>query len=81
LHKRFAATLALVAFATCLLAGAAQSANSFTTTVYRALLAMAGTYALGLILGAIAQKMLDENLQLEEQKLRNSRTKLEPDDR
>ena len=81
LHKRFAASLALVAFATCLLAGAAQSGNTFTTTVYRALLAMGGTYVLGLFLGVIAQKMLDENLEFEEQKLRNSRTKLEADDR
>ena len=81
MHKRFAASLALVAFATCLLVGAVQAGNTFTTTVFRALLAMGGTYALGLLLGAAAQKMLDENLKLEEQKLRNSRTKLEADDR
>jgi hypothetical protein len=58
---RIAAALSLVVFAVCVIAGIVAE-NAFSTVVIRALLAMIGTLVVGLILGAMAQKMLDENL-------------------
>ena len=49
-----------------------QSGNPFSTTVLRALQALVGTLVIGLVIGAMAQKMLDENLQDEEKKLKIS---------
>lgn len=66
---RIAASLAMIAFAVCLAVGAAVG-NTFTTTVLRALLAMAGTFVIGLIVGAMGQKMIEENLCDQEKKLR-----------
>lgn len=68
--NRIAATVALVAFAMCLLIGI-QAGNSFATTIQRALVAMAGTYVIGLVVGAMGQRMIDENLKAEEQKLKD----------
>lgn len=68
MSNRIAATLALVAFAMCLLIGI-QAGNSFATTIQRALAAMGGTYVIGLILGAMGQRMIDENVKTEEEKL------------
>jgi hypothetical protein len=62
LPTRLAAILALLAFAFCLIVGGLQAGNTFTTTVSRALAAMAGTFVIGLILGSMGQKMIDENL-------------------
>jgi NhaP-type Na+/H+ or K+/H+ antiporter len=70
LSRRVAAVLALVAFALALVAGL-QTGNTFSTTVTRALIAMIATFALGLIVGAMAQRMLDENLKDAEKKLRD----------
>ncbi len=70
LSRRLAAAVALIAFAVALLAGL-QSGNTFSTTVTRALIAMVGTFAIGLVLGVMAQKMLDENLAEAEKKLRD----------
>ena len=70
MSNRIAATLALVAFAMCLLIGI-QAQNSFATTIQRALAAMAGTYVIGLVVGAMGQRMIDENLKAEEQKLKD----------
>ena len=53
--------MALVAFALCILMGL-QVGNPFTTVVSNALVALAVTFVVGLVLGAMAQKMLDENL-------------------
>ena len=53
--------MALLAFATCLVAGMGAD-NTFATSVTRALWAMAGSYLVALVIGAMAQKMLDENL-------------------
>ena len=53
--------MSLVAFAVCLLMGL-RADNPFGTIVTNALLAMAATFAVGLVVGAMAQKMLDENL-------------------
>lgn len=60
--------MSLIAFAICLLIGAFEADNSFATTVQRALLAMVITLFVGLLIGAMAQKMLDENLKHHEEK-------------
>lgn len=78
--QRIAAGLALIAFALCLLVGSLGAGNPFGTTVLRALAAMAVTFVVGLIVGSMAQKMLDENLRNHEQKLKNE-AKLKPVDR
>jgi hypothetical protein len=67
--QRLAAVMALLAFAVCLLVGGIQADNPFTTTVSRALLAMAGTFVIGLIVGTMGQKMIEENLKMEQEKL------------
>ena len=69
--KRLAAVCALTVFAICLLLGM-QARNTFTTTLTRALIAMAVTFAIGLVLGTMAQKMLEENLKTHEEKLKSS---------
>jgi hypothetical protein len=68
--QRIAAALAMIVFAVCLLAGVAAG-NPFITVVTRAMLAMLVTLVIGLILGAMAQRMLDENLRTEEEKFKN----------
>ena len=68
--KRMAGVLSIVVFAFCLLMGL-RAGNPFDTIVSRALVGMAGTYVVGLILGAVAQRMVDENMRDEERKLRN----------
>jgi NhaP-type Na+/H+ or K+/H+ antiporter len=70
MSNRIAATLAIVAFAMCLMIGI-QAQNSFATTIQRALVAMAGTYVIGLAVGAMGQRMIDENIKAEEQKLKD----------
>lgn len=50
-----------MAFATCLIAGL-QANNSLVTTVVRALVAMFGTLAVATVVGAMAERMLDENV-------------------
>ena len=62
--RRMAAALALVVFAVCVIAGL-NAGNSFETVLTKALLAMAATFFVGLVVGAMAQKMLDENLAAE----------------
>jgi hypothetical protein len=59
--RRIAASMALVAFFVCILAGM-QAENPFTTVVGKALVAMLVTFAVGLVLGTMAQKMIDENM-------------------
>lgn len=66
--NRIAGILALIAFAVCLLLGT-QADNSFTTVVYRGLLAMLGTYVVGYCVGIAAEKMLSENVAAEEQRI------------
>lgn len=68
--KRMAGVLSVVVFAFCLLLGL-RAGNPFSTIVSRALVGMAGTYVVGLVLGAVAQRMVDENMRDEERKLRN----------
>ena len=67
--QRLAASMALLVFAVCLIIGGIQTDNPFATTVTRALLAMAGTFVIGLIVGAMGQKMIDENMKTAKQKL------------
>lgn len=81
MQRRLAGSMAILAFAICLLIGGWQADNTFTTTVCRALVAMAGTFVVGLILGAVAQKMLDENVRTEEKKLKNNKVKTAGEDR
>jgi len=72
--RRIAAICALTVFAVCLLVGL-QADNPFTTTVTRALLAMAVTFVIGLVIGFMAQRMLDENMKTTETKLKNNEAK------
>lgn len=51
--------MALVAFATCLVMGIVVE-NPFSTVIMRAIGAMIVTLIVGLIIGAMAQKMLEE---------------------
>lgn len=67
--QRIAGALALVVFTVCLCSGA-SAGNAFGTVVARALLAMLGTMVIGLVIGWMAQKMLDENLKISEEKLK-----------
>ncbi len=59
--RRMAATMALVAFALCIVAGY-QAENPFSTIVSKAMLALVVTFVVGLVVGTMAQKMLDENM-------------------
>lgn len=59
--RRIAATLALIAFALCLVMGIVAE-NDFATTVLTAIKALFVTFFVGLIVGSMAQRMLDENL-------------------
>ena len=76
--KRMAGVLSIVVFAFCLLLGL-RAGNPFSTIVSRALIGMAGTYVVGLILGAVAQRMVDESMRDEERKLRNPSGNATPD--
>ncbi len=76
---RIAACLSLIVFALCLLLGV-QAGNTFSTTVTRALVALAGTFVVGLALGFVAQKMIDENVKTQEQKEKDS-SQTVPEDR
>jgi uncharacterized protein YcfJ len=61
--------MSLIAFAVCLIVGGLSAGNGFGTAVGRALLAMVGTLIVGLIVGTMAQKMLDENVQTRQARL------------
>jgi uncharacterized membrane protein YccC len=64
--QRIAASLALLVFAVCLVEGGLRAGNSFATTATRALVAMAVTWVVGLGIGWMARRMLDENLRQQE---------------
>jgi H+/gluconate symporter-like permease len=59
--RRIAASMALVAFFVCVLTGM-HAENPFSTVVANALVALLVTFVVGLVLGAMAQKMLNENM-------------------
>ena len=65
--RKIAGTLALTAFTLCVVMGILAE-NDFSTTIARGLKAMFVTFFVGLILGSMAQRMLDENLSDEEKK-------------
>src|SRR4051794_30485566 len=65
--KRLAGALSLLAFAVCVVAGI-EADNTAAVILSKALAAMAGTFVVGLIVGAMAQKMLDEHLAAEQKK-------------
>lgn len=69
--RRLAASLSLLVFAICLIAGM-ESGNAPATVLGRALVAMAGTLVISLVVGTMAQRMLDENLSRKEQGLRRA---------
>ena len=79
--QKLAATLALLAFAACLYVSGVHAGNPFVTTIQRALLAMAGTYVIGLVIGSMAQKMIEENVKTAQKKLLDSRTEAGTRDR
>jgi NhaP-type Na+/H+ or K+/H+ antiporter len=68
--NRIAAVASLIVFAVCLVVGGLEADNTFTTTVERALTAMMATLVIGLVLGSMAGKMLQENLKSHEEKIK-----------
>lgn len=79
--RRISASLALVVFAVCLVVGRFVAQNTFGTTVTRALLAMLGTLVIGLLIGYMAERMLEENLESRSQNPENVSTNPGGDDR
>jgi len=79
--QRIAGVLSLIAFAVCLAVGMLQAENGFGTTVTRALVAMAGTLFIGLVIGAMAQRMIDENISTQNQNSQNFSNNSGPSDR
>ena len=76
---KIAAASSLLAFAVCLILGIAAE-NTFSTTVMRGLLAMLGTFVIGIIVGTMGEKMYQEDEKLRG-KMGKSETKVEPNDR
>jgi NhaP-type Na+/H+ or K+/H+ antiporter len=70
--NRIAGVMALLVFVVCLVVGGIGADNTFATTIERALLAMLVTLVIGLILGAMASKMLEENLKTNEEKIKKN---------
>jgi len=68
--SRIAAVAALIAFTLCLVVSGLQADNTFITTVERALTAMMAMLVIGLIVGAMIRRMLEENLKSQEEKLK-----------
>lgn len=66
--KTLAVVAALLAFTVCLAVGIASD-NTLSTTLARAMAAMAGTMVVGLIVGWMAQKMLDEHVAMRKKNL------------
>ena len=58
--RKIAASSALLVFAISVLLGLGAE-NTFSTTLSRALLAMGGTFIIGLVIGAMADRMIAEN--------------------
>lgn len=78
--RKIAGAAALVAFALCLAMGISAE-NNFTTTLSRALKAMAVTFFVGLIIGTMSQRMLEENLSDQAKKPRIDESNSTPGDR
>jgi uncharacterized membrane protein YqgA involved in biofilm formation len=78
--QRIAAAMSLVVFVICLIAGTTAD-NPLATILSRAMLAMVVTLVIGLVVGAMAHKMLDENLKSAQEKLKNDAAHLSEDGR
>jgi NhaP-type Na+/H+ or K+/H+ antiporter len=78
---RIAAVSSFIVFAVCLVVGGIQADNTFVTTVERAVTAMLVTLVIGLIIGAMAQKMLQENIKSQQEKLKNNSARTPQGDR
>lgn len=78
--RRLAVAVALLVFAVCVVSGMAAD-NSFAETVRRALIGMFVTLIVGLIVGVMGQKMLEENVAGLQKKSPDSETKPDPGDR
>jgi hypothetical protein len=59
--RRIAACLCLIAFATCLIQGLVAE-NSFGTVVWRSIQALVVTLLVGLTVGVMLEKMLNESV-------------------
>ena len=59
---RLASILSLLAFAAAVAAGGLVADNPLSTTVWRALVAMAATFGVGLVVGHMARRMVAESL-------------------
>lgn len=68
---RIAASFSMLVFAITVVNGI-RLGNSFATTIWRGLQGMILAYIIGLVIGWIAQKMLDENLKHEEKRIRKN---------
>ena len=60
--QRLASLMALLVFVLCLLIGGFGANNGFGTVVSRALLAMAGTFVVALVIGLMGKRMIDESV-------------------
>lgn len=78
--RRLAVAVALLVFAVCLVSGIAAD-NTFAETVRRALIGMFVTLVVGLIVGAMGQKMLEESVAAPGQKSQDSEAKAKAGDR
>ena len=78
--NRIAVTMSLLAFALCLVMGILAE-NPFGTVVVRALGAMVVTLIVGMVLGAMGQKMIEESLRPEEKNKEIPESKSAPRDR
>jgi hypothetical protein len=61
MSTRLAAAMSLIVFAVCLVMGI-EADNPFTTTIERALEGMGVTLVVGMIVGAMGQKMIEESV-------------------
>jgi uncharacterized membrane protein len=75
-----AVAVAMVVFAVCLIAGL-EADNTFADTVRRALVGMFATLVIGLVVGVMGQKMLEENVKQSVEKSDFSEANPEADDR
>lgn len=78
--RRIAVALALTAFALCLVMGI-MAENDIGTSIWRGLQAMFVTFFVALILGAMAERMLNENLSAYEKNAENSQSNSSASDR
>jgi len=54
--------MSLLAFVFCLLVGGFGANNELSTVLYRAMVAMAGTFVVAYVVGRMAKKMIEENV-------------------